>query len=321
MDNHSGLDTHLSADSDLRNNAARRRRVGGVVPLVCAISILSGCSVLLDAPSQDGVQIVKSVGRTVAANESAATIPSSAVLDLTRVRKFGQNGAANGSRGREGTRKIDLTSSDAVRDLQERPLKTVAEKKLVLAIGYFNNEKVDQARKVIDLALIADLRQAADRAVAYMYLGFIYCFDFDKNVCALQFRRMYAEEPGYLVTGEAPGYSKWFPVLQEVTAQYLHDTQPEVSVGNGSVAPVTLIPSALLVSKTPDGSSQLLLNLRPGGAIAFDGQSVGDSPPVRLIKVPPGLHLFVLSSGQSPLFAVDVDVGVGEQIEIRRGVQ
>jgi len=320
MNNRSALDMRLSAGSDRRNDAVRCRGVGGVVRLACAISMLSGCSVLLDAPSQDGVQIVKSVGRTVVANESAATIPSSAILDLTRVRKSGQN-SANGSRGREGTRKIDLTSSDAVRELQERPVKTIAEKKLVQAIGYFHNEKIDQARRVIDLALIADLRQAADRAVAYMYLGFIYCFDFDKNVCALQFRRMYAEEPGYLVTGEAPGYAKWFPVLQEVTAQYLHDTLPEASLGSGSVAPVTQIPSALLVSKTPDGSSQLLLNLRPGGSIAFDGQSVGDSPPVRLIKVTPGLHLFVLSSGQSPLFAVDVDVGVGEQIEIRRGVQ
>lgn len=287
------------------------------------IPTLSGCSILFDAPSQDGVQIVKSAVRAVGNGESASSPqPSSGVLDLTHVRGSGQTVGATNACGQEKTRKVEMTSSDAVRDLQERAGKTAAEKKLVQAIAYFNSEKIDQARRSIDSAPITELRRAADRAVAYMYLGFIHCIDFNKTACALEFRRMYAEMPGYLVTDDAPGNRKWSSVLQEVTAQYPGGAKAAaVGLTNAPAAPSPQMYSALLVSKTTDGSSQLLLNVRPGGSIVFDGQVVGEAPPVRLIKVNPGVHSFALSSGRTQPFAVDVDVGVGEQIEIRHGVQ
>ena len=277
-----------------------------------AALIVSGCSILFDSSSQEGVQIVKSAGRAISECENASDVPSSAVLDLRYSQDLGQHGSNGG-----GGRSISVTSSDAVRELKARLSPTLSERKLVRAISHFDHDETSQARWIIDQALIGNLRLAGDRAVAYMYRGFMLCDEHDNSGCALQFRRMYAEVPGFLVTEEGHGYRRWAPVLDEVTAEH------RGSLTAAANAPTTssYIRSTLQVSSTADGSSQLLLNVRPGGSIVFDGKLVGESPPIRIIKVNPGVHTFVLTGGRGEPFAADVDVGAGEQIEIRRDVR
>lgn len=270
---------------------------------------LSGCSILFDSASQEGVQIVKSPGRGGGECESATDVPSSAVLDLRYVQELDQR-ASTGAGGRG----VSLTSSDAVRELKARRSPTPAERKLVRGISHFDRDETGLARRIIDQSLIGNLRLAADRAVAYMYRGFMLCGEQDKSACALQFRRMYAEVPGFLVTEDGHGYRRWSSVLDEVTAEHRGSS---TALANGPTAS-SHMHSTLQVSSTADGGSQLLLNIRPGGSIVFDGKLVGESPPIRIIKVNPGVHTFALTGGRGEPFAADVDIGAGEQIEIRR---
>lgn len=297
-----------------------RSRPGGATGLsvYCAlllggISILngSGCSTLFDSPSMEGVQVVKSVAGAVITNgnTNSEAQSSSGVLDLTRNPNQGQSDTAC---AQGGNSKIQITSSEAIRDLQERRGKTGPEKKLVQAISLFEKEKIDQSQKYLDAALSEGLRNPADRAVAHMYLGFTNCIEANKTACSVHFRRMYAELSGYAVTEDNYGYREWFPVLQEVSG-------PCANLANGRSG--SRSQSVLLVTKTLNGGSQLLLNVRPGGTIVFDGRPVGETPPIKLIKVNPGAHTLSISNGRANPIAVDIDVGVGEQIEIRHGVQ
>lgn len=263
--------------------------------------VLSSCSTLFDSPSQEGVQIVRRADQAIRGSGGDSDIPAANTLDLTYIDLTGNRGSA-------------LTSSKAVRDLQDRPGKTPAERELVQAINHFNREQTTAAKRIIDPPLMADLRLPADRALAHMYRGFILCYEYDRNAGAGEFRRMYAEVPEFVVTEEGPGYSRWSPVLNEVTAQLPASSRRAAGKPGSSR-------STMLVSKTADGSSQLLLNVFPGGSIVFDGQRVGESPPVRLIKVSPGVHSLLLTSSQGEPFAVDVDIGTGERIEIRRGTK
>lgn len=274
-----------------------------------AALFVSGCSILFDTSSLDGVQIVKSASRTITDCENTAETPASAVLDLTNWQSVGQRGSAGA-----GGHGISLTSSDAIRQLKDRRSHVPAERKLVRAIAYFDREEFSSARRIIDQSLVASLRLPGDRALAYMYRGFMLCYEDDRNACALQFRRMYAEVPGFLVTEDGHGYRRWSPVLDQVTAEHRGSSTAAANAPASS----RHLRSTLHVSSTADGSSQLLLNVRPGGSITFDGKRVGESPPIRVIKVNPGTHTLVLTGSLGEPLAADIDVGVGEQIEIRR---
>jgi hypothetical protein len=293
-----------------------------------AALFLCGCSILFDSSSQDGVQIVKSAsqaidsppdgvqivnsaGQAISERESTSAISQPTVLDLRSSPSPGQGGANGG-----GDRSISLTSRDAVRELRDRRSLAPAEKKLIRAIALFDREETSQARRIIDQSLIDNLTLAADRAVAHMYRGFMLCYEQDKSACAFQFRRMYAEVPGFVVTEEEQGYRRWSPVLDEVTAEYRGSSTAAANAPTAS----SHRRSTLQISSIADGGSQLLLNVRPGGSITFDGKLVGESPPIRIIKVNPGVHSLVLSGRGEP-FAADIDVGAGEQIEIRRDVR
>lgn len=289
-------------------NSRFRLLVNRVWNCLAAI-LLSGCAILFDSASQEGVQIVKSASRAISECDNASDLPSSAVLDL----RGSQGGGQRGSNG-AGGRGVSLTSSDAVEALKVRRNPTLAERKLIRAVAHFDRDETRAARRIIDQSLIGNLKEASDRALAYMYRGIMLCDEQDKSDCALQFRRMYAEVPGFLVTEKGHGYRKWSPVLNEVTAEHRGNSTALA----GAIASSSHLRSTLTVSSTADGGSQLLINVRPGGAIVFDGKAVGEAPPIRVIKVDPGIHTLVLTAGREAPFVADIDVGVGEQVEIRR---
>lgn len=272
----------------------------------------TGCSYLFDAPTTDGVQVVKSRGQ-VPVDCDPAPANSSSVLDL---RDGNKSSLKEGSQVGRGNGRTILTSRDAIRDLKARRPKSAAESRLLSGISFYERESVTRAGKVLDQDLVDNLGKPADRAVAYMYRAFVRCYRREKSACAQQFRHMYTVMPSFQVSEKGPGYTQWGPVLREVTAE----TRTRVAEPEAT-APMKQRYARLLVSNTPDGSTKLLLNTDPGGAIMFDGKLVGESPPIRVLMVNPGTHSLLISGRPGERLSIDVDIAGGEQVEIRHEIQ
>lgn len=274
---------------------------------------LTGCSILFDAPSYDSMQ-VKSSAQSAISCDPVPQIPSQSVVDLRSTGTRSDQTTDTRSAGASDGRTV-LSSRDAISELKDRKFKTPAEKKLLSGISLYDRENVSSARKVIDQPLVDSLDRPADKAIAYMYRGFIACYAKEKNACAQQFRHMYTVLPTFQVSENGVGYRQWSPILNEVTAEH------RKTAAKGVVTePSTQKKSKFVVTKTTDGSAKLVLNTHPGGSVMFDGKLVGESPPIKILMVNPGAHSLLISGRPGERFSADVDIAAGEQIEIRHDI-
>ena len=283
------------------------------IPVLFAGLAMAGCSILFDAPSYDGVQ-VKSNGQAISC-DPVPQIQSQSVVDLRTTGTRTEQGAESRPGAQAADGRANLASRDALSELKDRKFKTPAEKNLLNGISLYDKEKVASAKKIIDQPLVDALDRPADKAIAYMYRGFIACYAKAKNACAQQFRYMYTVMPTFQVTENGVGYRMWSPVLNEVTAEH------RKTASKGVVTePVAQKRSKFVVSKTTDGTAKLVLNTHPGGSVMFDGKLVGDTPPIKTLLVSPGAHSLLISGRPGERFGVDVDIAAGEQIEIRHDI-
>lgn len=59
------------------------------------------------------------------------------------------------------------------------------------------------------------------------------------------------------------------------------------------------------------------LDIKPSGEIFVDGQSMGTTPPVLDLKLPPGPHSIEVRSGRFPPLRLDVQLQPGEEMQLR----
>ncbi|HEY0825953.1 MAG TPA: PEGA domain-containing protein, partial [Ramlibacter sp.] len=59
------------------------------------------------------------------------------------------------------------------------------------------------------------------------------------------------------------------------------------------------------------------LDIKPSGEVFVDGQSMGSTPPVLDLKLPPGPHSIEVRSGRFPPLRLDVQLQPGEEMQLR----
>lgn len=341
--------------------AATSCRLVVVTAAPAILVLAPGCSVLFDAPSLEGVQIAKptiemdkavidqdAIQQKVLDQASGeqrasdhdfmektpieqhgiqqrklqstdASKRSNDSLDLTEISTVD---SAEGSNGRfAGTQKGcagGKTTDDALLELRQRQGNGWAEVTLLEGIANFNNDRLRLAKSQFDVALGHGLAKPADRALAHMYRAFVDCIQGNTKSCAREFHDVYVESPGITVTTMASHPDKWVHVLEkEAPKCHVADGQGNL----GGIGKYGQSRATLLVSRTRDGGSEVALSVKPGGVIMFDGHAVGETPPIKVLKVKPGAHSVVVKSDTKNVLSADILVGDGERVEIRYGVR
>jgi hypothetical protein len=59
------------------------------------------------------------------------------------------------------------------------------------------------------------------------------------------------------------------------------------------------------------------LDIKPAGEVFVDGQSMGTTPPVLDLKLPPGPHTIEVRSGRFPPLRLDLQLQPGEEMQLK----
>ena len=108
-----------------------------------------------------------------------------------------------------------LPSTDSIVLLYQRP----AERALINALRAYEDGSFERAEQSFRTALLQQLRDPRDTAIAHKYLAFIACA-FNRLVeCEQQFRNAIAADPKFLLTDAEIGHPIWGPVYRRVSGQ------------------------------------------------------------------------------------------------------
>ena len=93
-----------------------------------------------------------------------------------------------------------------------------AERALINGLRAYEEGAFDRAEQSFRTAVLQNLRDRRDLAVAHKYLAFIACA-FDRiGECEQQFRNAFAADPSFVLTDAEIGHPIWGPVYRRVAA-------------------------------------------------------------------------------------------------------
>lgn len=108
-----------------------------------------------------------------------------------------------------------LPPTDSIALLYQRP----AERALVNGLRAYEEGSFERAEQAFRTALLQQLRDPRDTAIAHKYLAFIACA-FNRLVeCEQQFRNALSADPKFLLTDAEIGHPIWGPVYRRVSSQ------------------------------------------------------------------------------------------------------
>lgn len=309
-----------------------RRLAGASGPVAAAFALvaltgLGGCTVVFDVPSREGVQIQpRPLGTDIgslAARLPAGAATDASMLDLTRVGE--EAGASRDCRdGRQSSVDGGGTGSDAVlRRLNGEKSVSLAGRHLRRGVARFGAGRYGDARSAFEAALAANPAEREFHALGRMYLGFIRCIEGDENGCALEFRRMYAEVPEFVVVAQGVQAAAWSGTLERVRARHrvAAACAPRLAAAPEAGRSPSAATGGLVTTPTGGPDAQIALAVSPGGKIIFDGHEVGSTPPARTLTVRPGLHTLTVVSDAAPPVTAELDIRAGERIEVQHAQQ
>lgn len=100
-------------------------------------------------------------------------------------------------------------------EIYQRP----AEKALINGIRFYEEGAFDRARQSFKTALLQNLRDRRDVAVAYKYLAFISCAFNQLPDCEQYFLSAVTSDPGFVLTDAEIGHPIWGPIYRKVTGR------------------------------------------------------------------------------------------------------
>jgi Tfp pilus assembly protein PilF len=106
-------------------------------------------------------------------------------------------------------------ASDSIALLYQRP----AERALINGLRAYEEGSFERAEQAFRTALLQQLRDRRDTAIAHKYLAFIACAFNRLTECEQQFRNAFAADPNFLLTDAEIGHPIWGPVYRRVSGQ------------------------------------------------------------------------------------------------------
>jgi hypothetical protein len=106
-------------------------------------------------------------------------------------------------------------ASDSIALLYQRP----AERALINGLRAYEEGSFERAEQAFRTALLQQLRDRRDTAIAHKYLAFIACAFNRLAECEQQFRYAFAADPNFLLTDAEIGHPIWGPVYRRVSGQ------------------------------------------------------------------------------------------------------
>lgn len=106
-------------------------------------------------------------------------------------------------------------ATDSIALLYQRP----AERALINGLRAYEEGSFERAEQSFRTALLQQLRDPRDTAIAHKYLAFIACAFNRLAECEQQFRNAIATDPKFLLTDAEIGHPIWGPVYRRVAGQ------------------------------------------------------------------------------------------------------
>lgn len=106
-------------------------------------------------------------------------------------------------------------ATDSIALLYQRP----AERALINGLRAYEEGAFERAEQSLRTALLQQLRDPRDVAVAHKYLAFIACAFNRLQECEQQFRGALAADPSFLLSDAEIGHPIWGPVYRKVAGQ------------------------------------------------------------------------------------------------------
>lgn len=106
-------------------------------------------------------------------------------------------------------------ATDSIALLYQRP----AERALINGLRAYEDGAFDRAEQSLRTALLQQLRDPRDTAIAHKYLAFIACAFNRLQECEQQFRNAFAADPNFLLSDAEIGHPIWGPVYRRVADQ------------------------------------------------------------------------------------------------------
>jgi Tfp pilus assembly protein PilF len=91
-----------------------------------------------------------------------------------------------------------------------------AERALINGLRAYEEGAFERAEQSFRTAVLQNLRDRRDLAVAHKYLAFIACAFNRIGECEREFRNAFAADPGFLLTDAEIGHPIWGPVYRRV---------------------------------------------------------------------------------------------------------
>lgn len=197
-----------------------------------------------------------------------------------------------------------------------------AEKRLGQGIAYFYDGRYAQSFKMLREALALKLARPEDEALAHQFSAFFYCLHDALDSCEDEFRLALSGPTPIELSASERENPAWRDVYARLRAQMPGGGLPNVPRGrfggriervNDPAADATSATQVVSWQQARDRTAaQLRLAIEPWGDVYVNQQKVATSPPIKELRLEPGVYSIEVRNAELPAFVQTVTLKTRE---------